>query len=55
MNDRSWPAAACRADLDPSQRLIMLSNEERPGRKFDRVVKALPYRYIVRFLKKDPN
>lgn len=37
------------------QRLVMLLNEERPGRKFDRAVKALPQRYAVRFLKKDLN
>jgi len=37
------------------QRLVMLLNEERPGRKFDRAVKALPQRYTVRFLKKDLN
>jgi len=29
-----------------------LLNEERPGRKFDRAVKALPRHYIVRVLKK---
>ena len=37
------------------QRLVMLLNEERPDRKFDRAVKALPQRYTVRVLKKDPN
>ena len=37
------------------QRLIMLLNEERPGRKIDRAVKALPQRYVVRYLKKDLN
>jgi hypothetical protein len=37
------------------QRLVMLLNEERPGRKFDRAVKALPQRYTVRILKKDLN
>lgn len=37
------------------QRLVSLLNEERPGRKFDRAVKALPLRYTVRVLKKDLN
>jgi len=37
------------------QRLVMLLNEERPGRKFDRAVKALPQRYAVRVLKRDLN
>ncbi|WEF31355.1 IS4 family transposase [Pseudoduganella chitinolytica] len=37
------------------QRLLMLLNEERPGRKIDRAVKALPHRYTVRVLKKDLN
>lgn len=37
------------------KRLVMLLNEERPGRKLDRAVKALPQRYTVRFLKKDLN
>lgn len=37
------------------QRLVMLLNDERPGRKLDRAVKALPQRYTVRYLKKDLN
>lgn len=37
------------------QRLTMLLNEERPARKIDRAVKALPHRYTVRVLKKDLN
>lgn len=37
------------------QRLVMLLNEERPGRKLDRAVKALPQRYTVRVLKKNLN
>lgn len=37
------------------QRLVQLLNEQRPGRKFDRAVKALPHRYTVRVLKKDLN
>jgi len=37
------------------KRLVDLLNEERPGRKFDRAVKALPQRYAVRVLKKDLN
>lgn len=37
------------------QRLVMLLNEERPGRQIDRAVKALPQRYTVRVLKKDLN
>jgi hypothetical protein len=37
------------------QRLVQLLNEERPGRKFDRAVKALPQRYAVRVLKRDLN
>lgn len=37
------------------QRLVQLLNEERPGRKFDRAVKALPHRYTVRVLKRDLN
>ena len=35
------------------KRLVDLLNEERPGRKFDRAVKALPQRYAVPVLKKD--
>ncbi|MFL6718814.1 MAG: hypothetical protein ACJ8G3_20865 [Burkholderiaceae bacterium] len=34
------------------KRLVDLLNEERPGRKFDRAVKASPQRYTVRVLKK---
>ncbi len=37
------------------QRLEMLLNEERPGRKLDRAVTALPQRYTVRVLKRDLN
>lgn len=37
------------------QRLVAILNEERPGRKFDRAVKALPQRYAVRHLKRDLN
>lgn len=37
------------------QRLVMLLNEERPGRKINRAVKALPQRYTVRVLKRDLN
>lgn len=37
------------------QRLVMLLNEERPGRTIDRAVKALPQRYAVRVLKRDLN
>jgi len=37
------------------QRLVSLLNEERPGRNFDRAVKALPQRYTVRVLKRDLN
>jgi len=37
------------------KRPVDLLNEERPGRKFDRAVKALPQRYTVRVLKKDLN
>ena len=37
------------------QRLVSLLKEERPGRKFDRAVKALPQRYTVRVLKRDLN
>ena len=36
-------------------RVVMPLNEERPGRKIDWAVKALPYRYTVRVLKKDFN
>jgi hypothetical protein len=36
-------------------RLVSLLNEERPGRYFDRAVKALPQRYAVRVLKKNLN
>lgn len=36
-------------------RLTTLLNEERPGRRFDRAVKALPHRYTVRVLKRDLN
>ena len=37
------------------ERLVAILNEERPGRKFDRAVKALPQRYTVRVLKRDLN
>ncbi|WP_211468492.1 transposase, partial [Collimonas silvisoli] len=37
------------------QRLVALLNEDRPGRHYDRVVKALPQRYSVRVLKRDLN
>jgi len=37
------------------QRLVVLLKEERPGRKFERAVKAVPKRYAVRVLKKDLN
>ncbi|MCP3723926.1 DDE transposase, partial [Paraburkholderia sp. CNPSo 3272] len=37
------------------QRLVALLKEERPGRKFERAVKAVPKRYAVRVLKKDLN
>lgn len=36
-------------------RLVQLLKEERPGRHFDRAVKALPQRYAVRVLKKNLN
>lgn len=36
------------------ERLVSLLNEQRPGRKFDRAVKALPQRYAVRYLKREP-
>jgi len=36
-------------------RLTTLLKEERPGRHFDRAVKALPQRYAVRVLKRDLN
>ena len=36
------------------ERLVSLLNEERPGRKFDRAVKAIPQRYAVRVLRKLP-
>ncbi|MFL6718115.1 MAG: hypothetical protein ACJ8G3_17340 [Burkholderiaceae bacterium] len=35
------------------KRLVDLLNEERPGRKCDRAVKALPQRYTVRVLMKN--
>jgi hypothetical protein len=52
-----WPAVTRAQGKLPSllKRLIALLNEERPGRKFDRAVKALPQRYTVRVLKKDLN
>jgi hypothetical protein len=37
------------------QRLVTFLNDERPGRHFDRAVKALPVRYAVRVLKMDLN
>lgn len=37
------------------KRLVDLLNEERPGRHYDRAVKALPQRYTVRVLKRDLN
>lgn len=37
------------------QRLVSLLKEERPDRKVDRAVKALPQRYTVRVLKRDLN
>ena len=37
------------------RRLVALLNEERPGRHYDRAVKALPQKYTVRVLKKNLN
>lgn len=37
------------------RRLVALLNEERPGRHYDRAVKALPQKYPVRVLKKNLN
>lgn len=37
------------------ERLVSLLKEQRPGRKFDRAVKARPQRYTVRVLKRDLN
>jgi len=54
-----WAAATRAQGKLPSllkrlrKRLADLLNEERPGRKFDRAVKALPQRYTVCVLKKD--
>ncbi|MFL6718074.1 MAG: hypothetical protein ACJ8G3_17135 [Burkholderiaceae bacterium] len=52
-----WAAVSRAQGKLPSlrKRLVDLLNEERPGRKFDRAVKALPQRYTVRVLKKDLN
>ena len=56
-----WAAATRAQGKLPSllkrlrKRLVDLLNEERPGRKFDRAVKALQQRYTVRVLKKDLN
>lgn len=36
------------------ERLVSLLNDERPGRKFDRAVKAKPNRYATRVLRKNP-
>jgi hypothetical protein len=36
-------------------RLVELLNEERPDRRYDRAVKAVPQRYAVRVLKRDLN
>lgn len=36
-------------------RLVAILNEERPGRQYDRAVKALPQRYTVRVIKKNLN
>jgi hypothetical protein len=36
------------------ERLVSLLNDERPGRKYDRAVKATPKRYAVRKVKKSP-
>ena len=36
------------------ERLVSLLNDERPDRKFDRVVKAKPNRYTTRVLRKNP-
>ncbi|MBC8743025.1 DDE transposase, partial [Paraburkholderia sp. UCT31] len=37
------------------ERLKQLLNEKRPGRTCARAVKSRPFRYIVRYLKKDLN
>jgi hypothetical protein len=37
------------------QRLVSLLKEQRPGRSYDRAVKARPQRYIIRVLKRDLN
>jgi hypothetical protein len=36
------------------ERLVSLLNDERPGRKYDRAVKATPKRYAFRKVKKLP-
>lgn len=36
------------------ERLVSLLNEERPGRSYDRAVKAKPQRYAARVIKKSP-
>ncbi|MFL6715540.1 MAG: hypothetical protein ACJ8G3_04175 [Burkholderiaceae bacterium] len=52
-----WAAMSRAQGKLPSlrKRLVDLFNEERPGRKFSRAVKASPQRYTVRVLKEDPN
>jgi hypothetical protein len=37
------------------ERLVSLLNEERPDRYYERTVKAVPQRYLVRLLKRDLN
>jgi hypothetical protein len=37
------------------QRIVQLLNEKRPGREFDRAVKAVPQRYTVKVLKRNLN
>ena len=36
-------------------RLVTILKQQRPGRSYDRAVKARPQRYNVRFLKRDLN
>jgi hypothetical protein len=39
----------------PAERIVTLLNEKRPGREFDRAVKAVPQRYTVQVLKRNLN
>jgi len=59
--EMTWAAVTCSYGKLPAllmrlrERLKQLPNEKRPGRSCPRAVKSRPFRYTVRFLKRDLN